>query len=84
MHIHDLAPFTDKNFDMSHIINELSFGQPYPGIKNPLNGITVEQKSLQNPSGNTGMFQYFLRVPISTTPILPPLLIERGSPDPVD
>lgn len=61
-HVHDLAPFPDKNFDMSHTINGLAFGQAYPGMRNPLDGVTVQQRNERNPSGATGMFQYFLRV----------------------
>lgn len=30
MHIHDMAPFTDKTLDFSHKIHSLSFGQSYP------------------------------------------------------
>lgn len=30
MHIHDMAPFTDKTLDFSHTIRALSFGKPYP------------------------------------------------------
>ena len=60
--MHDLAPFPDKNFDLSHTINGLAFGRAYPGMKNPLDGVAIEQRNERNPSGATGMFQYFLRV----------------------
>lgn len=30
MHIHDMAPFSDKTLDFSHTIHTLSFGKPYP------------------------------------------------------
>ncbi len=30
MHIHDMAPFTDKTLDFTHTIKGLSFGKPYP------------------------------------------------------
>lgn len=30
MHIHDMAPFTDKTLDFTHTIKQLSFGKPYP------------------------------------------------------
>lgn len=45
-HVHDLMPFPDKNFDMSHTINGLSFGEFYPGMKNPLDGITIGMRFL--------------------------------------
>lgn len=30
MHIHDMAPFTDKTLDFTHKIHGLSFGKAYP------------------------------------------------------
>ena len=38
-HVHDLVPFPTKNFDVSHTINKLSFGEPFPGRKSPLDGV---------------------------------------------
>lgn len=40
MHIHDLQPFKNLNFNMSHTINRLSFGREFPGIINPLDSVT--------------------------------------------
>ena len=39
MHVHDLMPFMDVAYNMSHVINHLSFGQYYPGRVEPLNGV---------------------------------------------
>lgn len=40
MHIHDMAPFTDKTLDFSHTIRSLSFGKPYPvGYVSPVAGL---------------------------------------------
>lgn len=36
MHIHDMAPFTDKTLDFSHKIHSLSFGQSYPVSDQPV------------------------------------------------
>jgi hypothetical protein len=30
MHIHDMAPFSDKTLDFSHTIKTLAFGKTYP------------------------------------------------------
>ena len=38
MHIHDLAAFPATRFNVSHKITTLSFGEPFPGIVNPLDG----------------------------------------------
>lgn len=52
----DFLPFELLDFNMSHTINHLSFGQVYPGIVNPLDGVTeaVEKGIAQ--------FQYFVKV----------------------
>jgi len=36
MHVHDLEPLNFANFNMSHNIVSISFGEPYPGQLNPL------------------------------------------------
>lgn len=61
MHVHDLVPFQTSEFDVSHKIEKLSFGQEYPGMKNPLDGVDVPRVNPHNPSGATGMYQYFLK-----------------------
>lgn len=43
MHVHDMAPFAGQKLDFSHTVNKLSFGKPYPGMKNPLDGVTFVQ-----------------------------------------
>jgi len=62
MHVHDLLPFGTDKFDLSHTIHKLSFGQAFPGVVNPLDGVEVDQRSDQMAKGQTGMFQYFLKV----------------------
>ncbi|KAL6043020.1 Endoplasmic reticulum-Golgi intermediate compartment protein 3 [Balamuthia mandrillaris] len=57
MHVHDLQPFkTMSNFNVSHHINRISFGKDFPGIINPLDGVS---KSLAEGSG---MYQYFVKI----------------------
>lgn len=57
MHIHDLQPFRNSHFNLSHVVNRLSFGKEFPGIVNPLDGVdkveTVESSS---------MYQYFIKI----------------------
>lgn len=71
MHVHDVAPFGDAKMDFSHVIHKLSFGTPYPGMKNPLDGVRMAApKAPQSQPEPTGMFQYFLKVvPTSYTPL---------------
>lgn len=61
-HIHDMSPFKDRTFQMSHTIHSLSFGVPYPGMTNPLDGVTMEQRGYTNPLGKHGAYQYYLKV----------------------
>ena len=68
MHIHDLAPFAgEAPFDFSHNIKKMAFGQEYPGLTNPLDGVIVYQPyknfivdRAAIPTGGT--YQYFLKV----------------------
>lgn len=62
MHTHDLVPFGNLTFDLSHKIEKLSFGKEYPGMANPLDGVAVSKYNTRNPQGLTGTYQYFLKV----------------------
>lgn len=62
MHVHDLVPFPDKNFDLSHTITKLTFGKGYPGQQNPLDGVFINQTTSAASQAATGMWQYFLKV----------------------
>lgn len=68
MHVHDLVPFPDKNFDLSHTITKLTFGKGYPGQQNPLDGIFINQTTSAASQAATGMWQYFLKVCQKWTP----------------
>jgi len=56
MHVHDLQPFKQGLFNVSHSITKLSFGTEFPGIVNPLDNVT---KSL---NAGSGMYQYFVKI----------------------
>ncbi|XP_024971782.1 endoplasmic reticulum-Golgi intermediate compartment protein 3-like [Cynara cardunculus var. scolymus] len=56
MHVHDLLAFQKESFNVSHRINRLAYGDYFPGVVNPLDGVRWTQ---QTPSG---MYQYFLKV----------------------
>ena len=51
-----MMPFHTKKFDMSHEITKLSFGEAFPGVVNPLDGVKRDMQ------GDAGMYQYFLKV----------------------
>jgi len=59
MHVHDLQPYKNFKFNLSHTINRLSFGKEFPGIINPLDQVS---KSTENPDHIMGMYQYFVKV----------------------
>ena len=49
-------------FDTSHIIDKLSFGVEYPGMTNPLDLTRKPRVNPYNPEGQTGAYQYYLKV----------------------
>lgn len=55
-HIHDLQPFSGTQFNMSHMINQLSFGMEYPGMENPLDNVKVTDVK------GSSMYQYFVKI----------------------
>ncbi|KAE9605475.1 hypothetical protein Lal_00025250 [Lupinus albus] len=52
----DLLALQDSHFNISHTVNKLSFGDRYPGLVNPLDGV----KWVQGPT--PGIYQYFIKV----------------------
>ncbi|XP_021639142.2 uncharacterized protein LOC110634443 isoform X2 [Hevea brasiliensis] len=56
VHVHDLQAFQKDSFNISHKINRLAFGEYFPGVVNPLDGVHWTQET---PSG---MYQYFIKV----------------------
>ena len=76
MHVHDLVPFQTTEFDTSHIVHHLAFGQEFPGMTNPLDDARVHRINPHNPTGATGMYQYFLKVgPLSPGSVLCSVLV---------
>jgi len=56
VHVHDLQPFGSTQFNLTHHIRHLSFGNEYPGITHPLDGTAVAAEE-------TGiMYQYFVKI----------------------
>ncbi|XP_060973092.1 uncharacterized protein LOC115724845 isoform X1 [Cannabis sativa] len=60
IHVHDLLSFQKDSFNISHKINRLSFGEYFPGVVNPLDGVEWTHEFI-TPSPN-GMYQYFIKV----------------------
>jgi len=58
MHIHDLQPYKGSSFNLSHTINKLSFGKEYPGMVNPLDGVSKNEDK----EGGGGMYQYYVKI----------------------
>eukprot|EP01104_Vermistella_antarctica_P004260 TRINITY_DN14746_c0_g1_i1.p1 TRINITY_DN14746_c0_g1~~TRINITY_DN14746_c0_g1_i1.p1 ORF type:complete len:379 (+),score=92.73 TRINITY_DN14746_c0_g1_i1:203-1339(+) len=61
VHVHDLATHGGESFDLTHTINELSFGEKYPGLINPLDGAHKKTKNVDM-KGYGMMYQYFVKV----------------------
>ena len=58
MHIHDLAAFPANKFNVSHVIDSISFGSPYPGLINPLD----QSERILGPDDGGGMYMYYIKV----------------------
>lgn len=52
----DLFALQSESYNISHQINKLSFGEPIPGIENPLDGVQWLQGT------PNGVYQYFIKV----------------------
>ena len=48
-HSHDLSPFSGNEIDVSHTVNKLSFGPPYPGQRSPLDGAHYSSEASSAP-----------------------------------
>ncbi|KAI7733502.1 hypothetical protein M8C21_028864, partial [Ambrosia artemisiifolia] len=59
VHVHDLEGFHKDSYNISHKINRLAFGDYFPGVVNPLDGVHWTQKA---PSG---MYEYFLKFSVT-------------------
>lgn len=55
-HIHQFNPSLIATFNTSHTIHAFSFGEPYPGMKNPLDGVVKAVHS------GSGVFMYFIKI----------------------
>ncbi|XP_042514902.1 endoplasmic reticulum-Golgi intermediate compartment protein 3-like [Macadamia integrifolia] len=56
IHVLDLLAVQAENYNISHKINHLSFGEEIPGIVNPLDGVSWTQPT------SSGMYQYFIKI----------------------
>ena len=71
MHVHDLAAYQQQLFNVSHRIDSLSFGEPFPGQVNPLDAVSkphpaLDPQSRLPVSESGGMFLYYIKVSSST------------------
>ena len=39
-HVHDFMSFEASQYNVSHVIHRLGFGEDYPGLTNPLDGVS--------------------------------------------
>lgn len=56
VHVHDVQSAKPAEFNMSHTIHTLSFGTPFPGIVNPLDGMAGATEH------GPAMFQFYIKV----------------------
>ncbi|XP_077213046.1 uncharacterized protein LOC143848111 isoform X3 [Tasmannia lanceolata] len=55
IHVHDFLAFQKDSFNISHKINRLAFGEYFPGVVNPLDGVQWVQRT------TSAMYQYFIK-----------------------
>ena len=55
-HIHQFNPLAIADYNVSHTINGMSFGEPYPGVVNPLDAST------HTPEGGAAVYMYYVKV----------------------
>ncbi|XP_057488856.1 uncharacterized protein LOC130774830 [Actinidia eriantha] len=56
IHLHELLAFQSDIYNISHKINRLAFGEYFPGVVNPLDGVQWVQDA------PNGIYQYFIKV----------------------
>lgn len=56
--MHDLGALRGRELNLSHRINSLAFGDPFPGRKNPLDGVS----RLSTRVDEVGQHEYFVRI----------------------
>lgn len=56
MHVHDLAAFQAGVFNVSHVVNTMSFGEKFPGAVNPLDA------SVRASPVSGSMYSYYVKV----------------------
>eukprot|EP00183_Erythrolobus_madagascarensis_P007091 CAMPEP_0185844114 /NCGR_PEP_ID=MMETSP1354-20130828/399_1 /TAXON_ID=708628 /ORGANISM="Erythrolobus madagascarensis, Strain CCMP3276" /LENGTH=395 /DNA_ID=CAMNT_0028543727 /DNA_START=1 /DNA_END=1188 /DNA_ORIENTATION=+ len=57
-HLHDMSAFADAKLDVSHTIHHLSFGDSFPGVTHPLDGVTKRASG----EADLGMYEYFVKI----------------------
>lgn len=57
--LHDLSALRNHQLDLSHRIKRLSFGEPYPGQVNPLDGV---EKRAHSSDEKLGQHEYYIRI----------------------
>jgi hypothetical protein len=61
MHIHQFLPSDAPNFNVSHTIHSLSFGEEHPLLPTS-NYLDNTVRFVNETTGGTGLFQYFIRI----------------------
>lgn len=60
-HIHQFVPTEAPDFNVSHTIHEISFGEKYPLLPSS-NFLDNTVRYVNESTGGTGLFQYFIRI----------------------
>jgi hypothetical protein len=70
--LHDVTPLRNQKLDISHNLDELSFGQKYPGQVNPLKGQAFDQRRItkQNAQQRPGVLHSVSGAPLGNAYVI--------------
>lgn len=71
VHVHDLQPFSSSEFNLTHTINHVTFGEHTPEKEGPLNNLNVVAEM------GAMMFQYFAKIVPTTYEDLDRRVVDR-------
>lgn len=57
-HIHQFNPTQLQRYNVTHTVHSLSFGEPFPGQRNPLDGVTRGVSD----GGGSGVWMHYIKV----------------------
>lgn len=77
-HMHDLTGEDLSALNLSHVIHQVQFGEEFPGVVNPLDGVSASAAKGEDVKNENGKHQYFIKVVPTRFESLSGLVIETN------